>query len=115
MSGNATWLLEMRLFKVRPGTREMFHKISREGTVPLMRRCGITVLAHGPSLNDDDGYFLLRAFPSEEQRIELSQAVYRTAEWERNYEEPVMGMIDEYHTTVLPAARETIDHWTPPA
>jgi hypothetical protein len=102
----------MRLFKVRPGTRPEFDRISREGTIPLMRKCGITVLAHGPSLNDDDGYVLFRAFPSAELRTELAQSVYATKEWEENYEEPVMTMIEEYHTTLLPVSRRVVEEWS---
>ena len=63
-------LLELRMFKLHPGTREEFHRISRDGTVPLMRQLGITVVAHGPSLNDDESYHLLRTFSSEQERID---------------------------------------------
>ena len=40
-----------------------------------MRQLGITVVAHGPSLNDDESYYLLRTFSSEQERIELSQSL----------------------------------------
>ena len=93
----------MRLFKLRPGSRAEFHRISDEGTIPMMRRIGINVLAYGPTLNDDDGYLLVRAFASEEQRVQLSQQLYASPEWEQNYEVPVMSMIDAYHTAVIPA------------
>jgi NIPSNAP len=96
-------VLEIRMFKVRPGTREEFHRISRDGTVPLMRRCGIDVVAHGPMVNDENGYLLLRAFASERERRAQSQAVYATAEWEQCYETPVMGMIEDYRIAVMPA------------
>lgn len=66
-----------------------------------MRKLGITVVAHGPSLNNDDGYFLLRAFPSEQERVELAQSVYTTAEWLEKYDELVPSMIDDYDTAVL--------------
>ena len=101
-------LLEMRLFKVRPDTREEFHRISHEGTVPLMRRLGITVLAYGPAQNNDDGWYMLRAFGSEEQRKEQAQALYSCPEWEVNFDGPVMGMIDEYRIVVMPATSALI-------
>lgn len=108
MSDIGTWLLEIRLFKLHPGTRAEFDRISREGTIPMMRRYGITVVTFGPSLNDDDGYFLLRVFPSEEERVRQSQAIYATAEWDANYEGPVMSMIDEYWTAVIPTTPRLI-------
>jgi NIPSNAP len=97
-------LLEMRLFKLRPGTRDEFHRISDEGTIPMMRRYGINVLAYGPTLNDENGYLLLRSFADEEERVRLSQSLYDNDEWERNYEGPIMSMIESYHTAVIPAA-----------
>jgi hypothetical protein len=98
------WRLEIRLFQLHPGTRDEFHRISRDGTIPLMRRMGITVVAHGASLNNENGYFLLRAFPSEEQRIAQGKAVYETPEWTEKYDTVVMGMIAGYDTAVLPIA-----------
>jgi hypothetical protein len=98
------WRLEIRLFQLHPGTRDEFHRISRDGTIPLMRRMGITVVAHGASLNNENGYFLLRAFPSEEQRIAQGKAVYETPEWTEEYDTVVMGMIAGYDTAVLPIA-----------
>jgi hypothetical protein len=95
-------LLEIRLFKVQPGTRAEFDRISRDGTVPMMRRLGITVLAYGPAGNDEDGYVLLRAFDSEQQRIELSQSLYEQPEWLERYDAPVTAMIVDYRTAVLP-------------
>jgi hypothetical protein len=98
-------LLEMRLFKLHPGVRAEFDRISRDGTIPMMRRYGINVVDFGPMLNDEDGYFLLRAFASEEDRVEKSQAIYATAEWEENYDAPVTAMIADYRTAVIPATR----------
>lgn len=102
-------LLEVRLFKVRAGTREQFDRVSREGTIPLMRRCGIEVISHGPTLNDETGYFLLRAFASEDQRRAQATALYGTAEWEERFEGPVMEMIDHYQIAVLPVTRAMVD------
>ena len=108
MDNNKPWLLEMRLFTLVPGKREEFDRISREETIPLMRRLGITVVAHGPSLNNDNGYFLLRAFSSESERGELSQSLYATAEWMEKYDTPIMAMIDDYDTAVMPVSPDAI-------
>lgn len=108
MTETPSQLIEIRLFTVRAGTREEFDRISREGTIPMMRRWGIDVLAHGPALNDEDGYYLVRAFGSEHQRVDGAKAFYASSEWQDNYEEAVMGMIEDYHTAVLPATPELV-------
>ena len=109
MSGNDQWLLEIRLFTLRPGVSDEFHRISRDGTIPLMRKCGITVIAYGPSLTDDSSYFLLRAFRSDQERTKLSESFYATQEWAESYEDSVMGMMADYHTAVLPATQQMIE------
>jgi len=114
MDNAKAWLLEIRLFKVNPGNRAEFDRISREGTVPLMRRLGITVVAYGPSLNNDNGYFLLRAFPSEQDRVERSQSLYATSEWLAKYDGPVTSMIDDYDTAVFPASPAVISRLAEP-
>ncbi|MER7460430.1 NIPSNAP family protein [Micromonospora sp. NPDC126480] len=96
-------LLEIRLFRVQPGTRDEFDRISREGTVPMMRRYGFTVLACGPLVDDEDGYYLVRVFDSVQQRLELSQRLYASQEWLDNYEQPVTAMIVDYRNALLPA------------
>lgn len=106
------WLLEMRLFKLRPGTRAEFTRISEEETIPLMRRLGITVLVHGPSHNNDNGYFLLRAFASERERVELSGSLYETDEWITKYDEPITAMIEDYDTAVFTLDRKSLDQLT---
>ena len=107
MTGDERWLLEIRTFSLHPGVRDEFDRVSREGTIPLMRRMGIVVLAHGPALNDENGYYLLRAFPSEEQRVAQSQAVYALPEWVE-FEEPVTTMMADYGTTVLPVSQQVV-------
>jgi hypothetical protein len=109
MSNEETCLLEVRLFRVRTGTRAEFERLSCEGTVPLMRQCGIEVISHGPALNDETGYFLLRVFASEQQRREQAATLYGTAEWQERFEGPAMDMIDDYRIAVLPATRGMVE------
>ncbi|WP_370266579.1 NIPSNAP family protein [Streptomyces sp. V4I8] len=95
-------LLEVRMFTVQPGRRGEFDRISRDSTIPMMRRWGIDVVSYGPALNDEDGYVLLRVFASEEERVGVQERFYASEEWTENYEKPVMEMIADYRTAVLP-------------
>jgi hypothetical protein len=98
------WIVELRLFEVRPEMIDEFHRVSRDGTVPLMRRHGITVIAFGPCLGKDNEYFLMRAFPSEENRIAAAEQFYASREWLQMYDDVVPAMIADYRTVLLPAA-----------
>jgi hypothetical protein len=101
MAESGSWLLELRIFVVAPGDREEFHRISRDETIPLMRRHGIAVVGHGPCLDNEHGYYLLRAFPSQERRVQSAGEFYAGEEWQANYEQPVTAMIKHYHTEVM--------------
>jgi len=106
-----TIVLEIRTYRLRSGGGERFHQIFREQAVPMLRRYGITVVDFGPSLvNEEDepgeGYFLMRAFPSLEQREALEGAFYGSDEWRQGPRPEVLSLIENYHTTVIsmPAA-----------
>src|SRR5215470_14688718 len=100
--------LEIRTYKLRPGTRAEFDRTFREGALPLLRRHGITVVAYGPSLHDDLGYYLMRAYPSLGRRQELLDKFYNSDEWVQTYDAPVMALIDQYSTVVIPATPELV-------
>lgn len=103
------WLLEVRIFTVKPGTREEWHRITRDGTTPLMRSCGINVITYGPSRNDDDGYYLMRAFRDEQERVALAEKFYATEEFTQKYEEPLGEMMAGYQTTLIPLPHAAVE------
>jgi NIPSNAP len=101
-------VLEVRTYRIAMGKREEFHAIFRDGAVPMLRRHGITVVGYGPAVQDDDHYYLMRAYPSLERRQEMLDGFYASNEWLQNYEDTVMPMIESYHTVVVPASEEAI-------
>ena len=105
-------ILEMRLYKLRPGTRDAFDRVFREGALPMLGRHAITVVSCGPSLHDADSYFLIRAYPSLEQREKVLEKFYGSEEWLQNYDEKVMAMIESYNTVVVPASDPAIAAFT---
>ena len=95
-------VLDVRTYKCVPGGRDELVRIMSEGAVPMLRRHGIEVVAFGPSLRDDDHACLIRRFPSAAVREEQLTRFYGSEEWVSTYEEPVMALIDAYHTVVIP-------------
>ncbi len=94
-------VLDIRTYKLVPGGRDEFERIARDDALPMMRRHGIEVVAHGPSIDDDDHFVLIRAFPSASRRDEQLGSFYGSDEWRQNYEEDVMALIESYHVVVL--------------
>ncbi len=75
----------------------------------MARRHGHNVVGFGPSLHDEDSYYLIRAFVDEEERRRSLASLYESEEWLQNYDERVMGLIDSYQTAVITAPSEAVD------
>ncbi len=95
-------VLDLRTYKLVPGRRDEFDRIFCEGALPMLRRYGIQVVGYGPSLDDDDHYYLARAFPSASDRQEQLGSFYGSEEWRQTYEAAVIALIEAHHTVVIP-------------
>lgn len=95
-------VLEIRTYKLVPGARDEFDRVFRDGVLRLLERYGIDVAVFGPSLDADDHYFLMRAFPSQAQREKQLQSFYGSDEWRDGHRAAVLALIETYHTVVLP-------------
>jgi hypothetical protein len=97
-------ILEIRTYRLKPGTREEFVRVMREEARPLLEKHGLTVVDCGPSLVDEDGHeeaYLIRAFPSLETRAEQEDEFYGSEDWLRGPREAIVSRIESYHTIVL--------------
>ncbi|MFI9594320.1 NIPSNAP family protein [Nonomuraea sp. NPDC052265] len=99
-------ILEIRTYRLKPGTRDDFLRVMRDEALPLLAKAGIDVVAHGASLVDEDGHeeaYLIRAFPTKETRDEQEDAFYGSPEWHQGPREGIVSRIDGYHTIVIEA------------
>ncbi|MFC0625486.1 NIPSNAP family protein [Kribbella deserti] len=100
-----TEMIEIRTYRLKPGTRDEFVRVMQEEARPLLAAAGIRVVAAGPSLVDEDGVeeaYLIRAFPSVEAQQE--DAFYSSEPWLNGPREAIVSRIESYHTVVLPAS-----------
>jgi hypothetical protein len=68
--------LEIRTLTLKPGTRDEFHHLYIEQALPLLKRWNLDVVAHGPSLHDENSYYVIRRYNSLAQREEMEDAYY---------------------------------------
>ena len=94
-------VVEIRTYKLHPGTRDEFDSLFRTETLPLLKQFGIDVVGTAASATDDRHYLLVRSFPSAEARLDQSQAFYGSDEWLSRLDGRVMACIDTYHTVVV--------------
>ena len=102
-------IVEIRTYRLRPGTRDAFVRVMRTEALPLLAAFGIEVLDAGPSLADEDGEetaYLIRTFGSLAEREEQETRFYGSEEWRDGPRERILAPIETYHTVVLdlPAA-----------
>jgi hypothetical protein len=69
----------------------------------MLERWGVDVVAHGPSLDDDEAYYLIRRYDSLAALRESQDAFYGSDEWKDGPREPVVSRIESYSSVVVPA------------
>ncbi|SCG75845.1 NIPSNAP family protein [Micromonospora inositola] len=105
-------ILEIRTYRLRPGTIDEFVRVMREEAAPLLASAGIRVVAAGPSLVREDGHeeaYLIRAFSSLAERDEREEAFYGGEAWRTGPREAILSRIESYHTVVLETAEAAAD------
>lgn len=111
-------ILEIRTYRLKAGTSDVFHRLVAEQSVPLLQRFGINVVRFGPSEQNEDGveeYVLIRAFNSFAARDEQEDRFYSSEDWLHGPREAILSLIESYHTVVLTVTSAAIDSLRPPA
>jgi hypothetical protein len=93
--------VEFRSYNLRAGGRDAFHRLAAGRSIPMLLRHGVDVVAFGPSLHDASSYYLIRAFPSLEDRERSEEAFYGSAEWREGPRDAILALIESYATIVL--------------
>jgi len=66
------------------------------------------VVAYGPSMHDEDSWFLMRSFESVDERQKSQDAFYGSAEWRNGPRDAILRHIDSYTTVVIELDGATI-------
>jgi hypothetical protein len=101
-------VLEIRSYQLKPGTREEFHRLFLNEAFPMLQRWNVDVVAHGPSLHDQDSYYLMRRYDSRAHREERENAFYGSDEWRHGPREAILALIEKYTEIVLALDESTI-------
>jgi hypothetical protein len=104
-------LLEIRTYRLKPGTGEEFVRLMRDSSVPLLARYGIRVVACGASQVAEDGHeeaYLIRAFESLDARLDQEEQFYGSDAWRNGPREAIVSRIDSYHTIVFEASEDAV-------
>jgi hypothetical protein len=100
--------IEIRSLSLKPGRREEFHRLYIEEALPLLKRWNFDVVAHGPSLHDENTYYVIRRFESLAQREQMEDTYYASDDWRRGPRERILALIENYTDIVLELDEVTV-------
>ena len=109
MPDRSTRIVEIRTYRLLPGTRDEYDRLFREEALPLLRRFDVDVVAAGPSMDDPNGYFLIRSFADLADRERREDRFYSSAAWRQGPREAVIEKIEDYVDAVIELDEATIE------
>ena len=74
----------------------------------MLQRWQVDVVAYGPSLHDENSYYLMRRFDSLVHRDESENAFYGSDEWRQGPREAIIACIENYTEFVLELDEVTV-------
>lgn len=102
-------VVEIRSYRLLPGSRATFHQLVRQHSLPLMLAWGMDVLDVGPSLHDADAYFLIRAY-QDLATLEAEQAAFYASEaWRSGPRTAIVSLIASDSNVVMAMSQPRID------
>jgi hypothetical protein len=93
--------IEIRTLTLKPNSREEFHHLYIKKALPLLKRWNFDVVRHGPSLHDENMYYVIRRFDSLAQREQMEDAYYASDDWRKGPREAMLALIENYMDVVL--------------
>ncbi len=94
-------LLEIRTYRLKPGTIDAFHNAVHTKAVPMLKSKGMDVVAYGRSNHEEETYFLIRAYASREALDKEQAAFYGSDDWRLGPRGELVDRIQTYMNTLL--------------
>ena len=66
------------------------------------------MVAHGPSLHDENSYYVIRRYDSLAQREQMEDAYYASDDWRKSPREAMLALIETYPDIVLESDEGTV-------
>jgi hypothetical protein len=102
-------IVEIRSYRLRPGTAEAFDRLVTGTSVAMLRRQEIDVVAFGASLQDKQAYYLMRAYASLEDLERREAAFYGSDEWRHGPRSAILACIENYTSVVIEMDDATVE------
>jgi hypothetical protein len=101
-------LIEIRSINLKPGWRDEFHRLYIEVALPLLKRWNFDVVAYGPSLHDENSYYVIRRYDSLAQREQMEDTYYGSDDWRQGPREAMLALMENYTDIVFELDEVTV-------
>jgi hypothetical protein len=102
-------IVEIRSLNLKAGARGEFHRRYLEKIFPLLQKWKMDVVTFGPSLHDENSYYVVRAFESLEDRQTREDAYYGSTDWREGPREEILALIENYVDVVIEMEEKTVN------
>jgi len=89
--------------------RDELHRLYIEEALPLLKHWSFDVVAYGPSLHDENTYYVIRRFESLAQREQMEESYYSSDDWRQGPREAMLALIENYTDIVLELDEVTVN------
>ena len=103
-------IIEMRTYKTEHGKRAEFLEILETKAIPAHQKIGMKVLGPFLSVEDDDTFFWMRAFPDQQSRERMRDEFYEGKLWKEELEQKLMPILEKYDVVIV-EAKEGLGEW----
>ncbi len=104
-----TRLIEIRTYRLKPGSYGIFHETMRDRAVPFIKSKGMDVVAFGGSDHEEQTYFLVRAY-RDRSALEAEQtAFYGSSEWRDGPRRELIEHIETYVNTLITLSSDAVE------
>jgi hypothetical protein len=103
-------IIEMRTYKIESGKRAEFLEILETKAIPAHQKIGMKILGPFLSIEDDDTFFWMRAFPDQQSRERMRDEFYEGKLWKAELEQKLMPILKKYDVVVV-EAKDGLGEW----
>ena len=101
--------IEIRTLTLKPNSRDEFRRLYIEEALPRLKRWNFDVVAHGPSLHDENTYYVIRRYDSLAQREQMEDTYYASDDWRNGPREAMLALIESYVEAVVEVDEVTLE------
>jgi NIPSNAP protein len=96
-------IIEMRTYKIKSGKRVEFLAIFESKARPEHERLGMKILGPFLSVENNDTFFWMRAFPDKESRARMREEFYEGNLWKDELEQKLMPILEKFDVVIVDA------------